>query len=263
MSERTLILVKPDGVRRRLVGEVIAPHRAQGPDDQSSRDAHDLPGHRRAPLRRARRQALLRGARGLHHRRTPRRDDRRGPDAVAAMRGSWGRRTRSRPHRVRSAVISRPRSARTSSTAPTRPTTASGRSRSSSADEYPRGRLNSCPQVGSVEVGSAPGRRHARWADRRRRRSPRVPRPASLADTGCARCAHDAARTFRPGDPGAANPDRRPRGRGGPRGSRGRRCRPGTLCAPRARHQAPCRHRDDGLGGHRRPHLHGSPGDLP
>ena len=58
-TERTLVLIKPDAVRRGLVGEVLAPLRAQGPGIV----ALDLRTHRRRDgrpaLRRARREATF------------------------------------------------------------------------------------------------------------------------------------------------------------------------------------------------------------
>ena len=49
MSERTLVLVKPDGVRRGLVGEIDRSARAQGPHDPGRcRAAHARPATRRA-----------------------------------------------------------------------------------------------------------------------------------------------------------------------------------------------------------------------
>ena len=53
MSERTLVLVKPDGVRRGLVGEVIAPAGAQGPEAGRAGAAHPRHGDGRGALRRA------------------------------------------------------------------------------------------------------------------------------------------------------------------------------------------------------------------
>ena len=55
MSERTLVLVKPDGVARGLVGEVLGRHRAQGLPPRRLRAAHPDRRDRQAALRRARR----------------------------------------------------------------------------------------------------------------------------------------------------------------------------------------------------------------
>ena len=67
MPERTLILVKPDGVRRNLIGEVISRIERKGLKviamDLRTIDSVTA----RVALRRARGKALLRGRRRVHH----------------------------------------------------------------------------------------------------------------------------------------------------------------------------------------------------
>ena len=84
--ERTLILVKPDAYARSLTGEILARFERKGlrpvalqRDDDDARDG-------RAPLRRARREAVLRRARRVHHLRAAGRDGARGESAIAAAR---------------------------------------------------------------------------------------------------------------------------------------------------------------------------------
>ena len=65
--DRTLILVKPDAFARDLTGEIIARFERKGLRI-AALELHDArPRARRAALRRARGQAVLRGARRLHH----------------------------------------------------------------------------------------------------------------------------------------------------------------------------------------------------
>ena len=64
MTERTLVLVKPDGVARGLVGEVLGRIERKGLRAGRARAAHARRGDRRDALRRAREQAVLRRARG-------------------------------------------------------------------------------------------------------------------------------------------------------------------------------------------------------
>ena len=67
MTERTLVLIKPDGVARGLVGEVLARIERKGfrlvALELRTLDRADG----RGALRRARGQAVLRRPRGLHH----------------------------------------------------------------------------------------------------------------------------------------------------------------------------------------------------
>ena len=72
MSEktRTLILVKPDAFERGLTGEVLARFERKGLRADRAEADHRRRGDRQRALRRAHREALLRRARLLHHRRT-------------------------------------------------------------------------------------------------------------------------------------------------------------------------------------------------
>ena len=84
--ESTLLIVKPDGVRRGLIGEVIRRVEAKGLTIEELDLRHDRARRRRGALRRASRQAVLRRARRFHHRRAGRRreDHRRGRDHLLA-----------------------------------------------------------------------------------------------------------------------------------------------------------------------------------
>ena len=81
MAERTLFLIKPDAVERRLAGEILG--RLEQPWTRDPRrEAPDRrPRARRDALRRASREAVLRRARRLHH---------VGADARARPRGRVG-----------------------------------------------------------------------------------------------------------------------------------------------------------------------------
>ena len=83
--DRTLILVKPDAFARGPQRRDHRPLRAQGPEDRRAAPHDRDAGAGRAPLRRARRAAVLRRARRLHHLRPDRGDGARGP------RGGQGR----------------------------------------------------------------------------------------------------------------------------------------------------------------------------
>ena len=65
--ERTLVLVKPNGVARGLVGEVVARFERRGSRLTGTRAAGGRPRARRAALRGARGQGLLRGPGVVHH----------------------------------------------------------------------------------------------------------------------------------------------------------------------------------------------------
>ena len=65
--ESTLSIVKPDGVARGLVGEVLRRVEAKGLAIDADGSARDRARDRRGALRRTPRQALLRGAGRLHH----------------------------------------------------------------------------------------------------------------------------------------------------------------------------------------------------
>ena len=84
-SERTLVLVKPDGVRPRADRRGHVTAGAQGPAHRRDGDAHARTRYRRAALRRARRQGVLRAAGGVHHER------------ATWSPSSWRVRARSRP----------------------------------------------------------------------------------------------------------------------------------------------------------------------
>ncbi len=131
--ERTLILAKPDAVERSLAGEIVARFERRGLRLRAARLVVASPRARRGALRRARREAVLRRARRLHH---------LGPDARVRARGRG--RDRDGPQddrrdepgrrrtRARSAASSRSRCRTTSSTAPTHPSPPSARSASGS-----------------------------------------------------------------------------------------------------------------------------------
>ena len=66
-TERTLVLIKPDGVQRQLVGRILARYEERGLKLVGLKLVHVDRDARRAALRRASRQAVLRGPRRLHH----------------------------------------------------------------------------------------------------------------------------------------------------------------------------------------------------
>ena len=135
--ERTLVLVKPDGVRRGLTGEVIRRIEAKGYRLVRLELRDGDPRAPRRALRRARGQAVLRAAGRVHALRAGRRDDRRG-GARRRRLPRPGRRHRPDGGRSRarsaatSAATGGSRSSRTSSTAPTPSSPPSARSRSGS-----------------------------------------------------------------------------------------------------------------------------------
>ena len=53
MTERTLVLIKPDGVQRALIGRVLARYEERGLQDRRPQAPASGPGAGRAPLRRA------------------------------------------------------------------------------------------------------------------------------------------------------------------------------------------------------------------
>ena len=65
--ERTLVILKPDAVQRGLIGEIIGRLERARVEDRRARHAHDRPRGRGSSLRRARGQAVLRGADRVHH----------------------------------------------------------------------------------------------------------------------------------------------------------------------------------------------------
>ena len=67
VTERTLVLVKPDGVQRLLVGRILARLRGARPEARRPQAHARRSPPRRAPLRHPPRQAVLRGPRRLHH----------------------------------------------------------------------------------------------------------------------------------------------------------------------------------------------------
>ena len=77
--DRTLILVKPDAFARGLTGEIIARFERKGLRIAALKHMQLTERDRRAPLRRARGQAVLRRARRVHHLRPARRHGPRGP----------------------------------------------------------------------------------------------------------------------------------------------------------------------------------------
>ena len=89
-NQKTFVMVKPDGVRRRLIGEVVRRIEAKGYDVREMKLFTIDERPRRGALRRAPREAFLRRAGVVHHLGTGRRDGRRGPDAVVGMRQIMG-----------------------------------------------------------------------------------------------------------------------------------------------------------------------------
>ncbi len=83
--ERTLVLIKPDAVERGLAGEILRRFEARGLAMRAGQAADGRPRAGRAALRRARREAVLRRARRVHH---------LGADARARARGRGGDRGR-------------------------------------------------------------------------------------------------------------------------------------------------------------------------
>ena len=84
-NSRTLILIKPDAFERGLTGEVLARFERKGL--RISRcGCSRRRGDRQSPLRGARREAVLRRAGLVHHRRPARRRGARGPRGGPAAR---------------------------------------------------------------------------------------------------------------------------------------------------------------------------------
>ena len=79
MSDRTLVLLKPDAVERGLVGEIVGRFEAKDLHDRRDGPAHARRRHAGPPLRRARRQGLLRRPGRVHEPRPGRRAGGRGP----------------------------------------------------------------------------------------------------------------------------------------------------------------------------------------
>ena len=90
MSERTLVLVKPDGVRRGLIGEVIGRIERKGLKivamDLRTLDAETAKAHYAEHAE----QAVLRRARGVHHLRPAGGLVVEGPRAIEAFRALAG-----------------------------------------------------------------------------------------------------------------------------------------------------------------------------
>ena len=89
MSERTLVLIKPDGVERRPGRRGHRPDRAQGPVAGGAGAARGRAGRRRGALRRARGQGLLREPARVHHRRTAGRHRSSRVRGRSPRSGSW------------------------------------------------------------------------------------------------------------------------------------------------------------------------------
>ena len=85
--ESTLLIVKPDGVQRGLVGEVLRRVEAKGLTIEELELLHDPARDGRGALRRASREAVLRRAGGLHHGR-PGRWWRRSPARTPSAAGA-------------------------------------------------------------------------------------------------------------------------------------------------------------------------------
>ncbi len=132
--ERTLVLIKPDAVRRRPGRRDPAPIRGARVDDPCREAAHGRPRPGRAALRRARARSPSSAS---WSRSSPRRRRSRSCSRARVRFRScarrWARRTRPTRRRGRSAAISRSRCRTTSCTAPTRPSRPRARSRSGSA----------------------------------------------------------------------------------------------------------------------------------
>ena len=131
--ERTLVLIKPDAVQRGLVGRILDRFEQRGLTIRGGEAPDGRPGARRAPLRRAQREAVLRRARRVHHlvADARARAGGRGRDRASCAR-RWARRTRRALRLARFAATSRWRCRTTSSTARTRRSRPSARSRSGS-----------------------------------------------------------------------------------------------------------------------------------
>ena len=101
-TERTLVLIKPDGVQRQLVGRILARYEERG---LQARRPQARPGRsrpRRAALRRPSREAVLRGARRLHHLAPLVAAAFDGPNAIAVVRAINGA---TRPHEAAPGTI--------------------------------------------------------------------------------------------------------------------------------------------------------------
>ena len=148
MTDRTLVLCKPDAVERKLVGEIIRRLEAKDLTIVALELRTLEVDVAQVALRRARRQAVLRRPRRVHHPEPARGDGRRGPGRAAGRpHADGGRPTRVRPRRARSAATWRSSSPRTWSTAPIRPNRRLARSHSSSPVS-PERRVTACARGG-------------------------------------------------------------------------------------------------------------------
>ena len=124
-TERTLVLVKPDGVQRQLVGRILARYEERGLKLVGLKLIQVDPAPRRAALRRPPREAVLRRARRLHHSaplvaaglRGPERDrrrpgDQRGDPAARGGAGHDPRRLRARDRAEHRPRVGQPRGGR-------------------------------------------------------------------------------------------------------------------------------------------------------
>ena len=149
MTQRTLVLLKPDAVRRGLVGEIIGRiERKAGWSIARAGAAHPRRRHAGAALRRARRQAVLRAADGVHGLRPGRwRWSSRASASIEGVRALAGPTDpiAAAPGTIRG-DFGTDRSGRTWSTPPTPRSPPSARSRSSSPTWADRGRPDFGPR---------------------------------------------------------------------------------------------------------------------
>ena len=130
--ERTLFMVKPDGVARGLVGEIVSRVERRGLTIRAMRLLRVTPEQAAEHYEEHSEKPFYPGLVGFITSGPVLAMVIEGDAAVATVRGMMGATNRSTPRPARSAATTRSRSARTSSTAPTRPPTGRARSRSTS-----------------------------------------------------------------------------------------------------------------------------------
>ena len=101
-TERTLVLVKPDGVQRQLVGRILARYEERGLKVVGLKLVRVDARPRRGPLRGPPGEALLRRPGRVHHVGASRRRRARGPNAIAVVRAINGA---TRPHEAAPGTI--------------------------------------------------------------------------------------------------------------------------------------------------------------
>ena len=239
VTERTLVLVKPDGVQRQLTGRILARYEERGLKVVGPQARPGRARPRRAPLRGPSREAVLRRPGRVHHVRAARRPRPRGPE-----RDRRRPRDQRRDAPARGGARHHPRRLRARDRAEHRPRVRRPRGRRRRSSRC-GSRPASCSTTSATSTAGSWRRRSRRRSGRRERR---LASPAADGLRGRARPRRDvdgAARRIRGAADGASGLERWLRiarvrtTRGSRRASAAGRRPPATRRTPRTTPPAP------------------------